>query len=316
MKPGWTAGVTRARLLLSRGIGPGLASAVAGSPSLADALATLTGSAYGERVRPGQDLASAQRSVAETLLWHLRILAGWLPGPGGSLIRALAGWFELANVDARIATLVGDGREPPPFALGALATAWRAAEAARTIEELGDAVAGSAWDLPRSSSSTELSLGMRVAWGRRVQDAAPQARDWVEGAGALLVARELLVARSTALTDQLRRYPGIDERVLAADTLPELRDALSPRARWALAAIGEPAELWRAELGWWGRVEDDSQGLVRGTDDEAVVLGAVALLAVDAARTARALQSAAMGGDPRLARRPRATPAEGPGGVA
>lgn len=208
-------------------------------------------------------------------------------------MRALAGWFELANIDARLAALVGDGRETRPFVLGTLATAWRTAERARTIEELGDAVAASAWNAQPASSPAELALGLRVAWGRRVQDAVPQAREWVEGAGALLAARELLVARSTAHTAQLLRYPGIDERVLAADTIADLRATLGARARWALAAVAAPSDLWRAELGWWNRVADDAQVLVRGTDDEAVVLGAVALLAVDAQRTARALQSAA-----------------------
>jgi hypothetical protein len=125
VKPAWTAGVTRARLLLSRRIGPGLANTVAGSPSLADGLAALAGSAYGERVRAGQDLGAAERGVADTLLWHLRILAGWLPTAGAALVRALAGWFELVNVDARLAALAGmvasrrhsrSARSPPPGA--------------------------------------------------------------------------------------------------------------------------------------------------------------------------------------------------------
>jgi hypothetical protein len=117
----------------------------------------------------------------------------------------------------------------------------------------------------------------------------------VAGAGALLVARELLVDRSGRHIAQLLLYPGIDQRVLAANTLPELRDALNPAARWALSDIAEPAELWRAELGWWDRVEDDAHALLRRIDDEAVVLAAVALLGVDAQRTARALASAARG---------------------
>jgi hypothetical protein len=315
VKPAWTAGVTRARLLLSRSIGPARARAVAGAPSLADALAALAGSAYGERVHAGQDVAAAQRGVADTLLWHLRILAGWLPGTGGALIRTLAGWFEIANVDARIAALVGDGREPKPFALGTLATAWRTADRARTIEELADAVVGSAWAVPPVSSPAELALGLRVAWAHRVQAAAPDARDWVEGAGALLVARERLVARNTTQADLLGSYPGVGEPAIAAGTLADLRDALSPRARWALAAVAEPAELWRAELGWWDRVSDDAQALVRGSEDEAVVLGAVALLAVDAERTARALQSAAQPAGPRFALPLASTPGEGSGGA-
>ena len=295
MKPGWTAGVTRARLLLSRAVGATHASEVAASRSLGDGLAVLAGSAYGEHVQAGQGLAAAQRGVAETLLWHLRILAGWLPAAGASLVRAVAGWFELMNIDARLAALAGDGREPRPFVLGTLATAWNEAEGAHTADEVARAVAASAWGGPRTSSPPELALGLRAAWARRVQESAPEAADWVAGAGALLVARELLVARSGRHEAQLLLFPGIEQRVLAASTLPELRGALNPAARWALANITEPAELWRAELGWWDRVEDDARALLRRIDDEAVVLAAVALLAVDAQRIARALESAARG---------------------
>ena len=295
MKPAWTAGVTRARLLLSRCIGPELASTVAGSPSLADGLAALAGSAYGERVRAGQDLTAAERGVADTLLWHLRILAGWLPAAGAALVRALAGWFELVNIDARLAALAGDGREPAPFALGSLSTAWGAAQRARTIEELADAIARSAWALPRARSASDLAIGLRVAWGQRVAESVPEAADWVAGAGALLAARELLVARSVEHIERLRHLPGIDDRALTSSTLVAFRDALGARTRWALGTITEPNELWRAELAWWDRVAKDSRSLLRRSDDEAVVLAAVALLAVDAVRTARALRSAAHG---------------------
>jgi len=293
VKPAWTAGVTRARLLLSRRIGPELASSVAGSSSLADGLAGLAGSAYGERLAPGQDLAAAERAVAATLLWHLRILAGWLPASGAALVRALAGWFELTNIDARLAALAGDGREPEPFALGTLSTAWAAAEQARTIDDVADAVAGSAWAVPRAHSPAELALGLRVAWARRVVESAPETAEWVAGAGALVAARELLVANSREHTEQLRRFPGIDDRALSAGSLAAFREALGVRAGWSLGTITAPDELWRAELAWWGRVEDDSRLLLCRSDDEAVVLAAVALLAVDAQRTARALRAAA-----------------------
>jgi hypothetical protein len=293
--------VTRARLLLSRAIGPGLAGTIAGSPSLADGLAALAGTAYGERVRTGQDLTAAERGVAETLLWHLRILAGWLPAGGAALVRALAGWFELANIDARLAALAGDGREPVPFALGSLATAWGAAEQARTTEELADAVAGSAWTLPRAHAPAELAISLRVAWARRVAESAPAATDWVAGAGALLAARELFVAQSSEHIEQLRRYPGLDDRALSLSMLAAFRDALGARAGWALRTISEPDELWRAELAWWDRVEEDSRLLLRRSDDESAVLAAVALLAVDAQSTARALRSAAQSAGARAA---------------
>jgi hypothetical protein len=300
VKPGWTAGVTRARLLLGRTIGADEAGDIAGRKSLAEAVGALAGSAYGERVRAGNELATAERGVADTLLWQLRILAGWLPAAGAGLVRALAGWFELANIDERIAALTGDGREPSPFVLGGLATAWPQIEQARTVERIADAVAHSAWGDQIGRSPAELALGLRVAWARRVQEAAPQAADWVAGAGALLVARELLLADDREHVALLRRLPEIGADALAADSLDGLRRALPDRAAWALAGVNDPSDLWRAELRWWSRVEQEARALLRTWSDEAAVLAAVALLAVDARRAVRALGSAAHGGPPEL----------------
>jgi len=303
LKPGWVAGTTRARLLLGRRAGSELERGVASADSLAEGLSVLVGSAYGERLRAQDDLAAAERAVAETLLWHLRILAGWLPAAGVGLVRALAARFELMNIDARLAALAGDGREPPPFVLGGLATAWPRLEQARTTEELSQALAASAWgDLLKASSSApaidprsspaQIAIGLRVSWARRVQETAPEASDWVAGAGALLVARELFVAGDRACEAQLRGLPGIGRDALAADSLRELRMALPAHASWALADVDDPVELWRAELDWWLRVERDARLLVRAQQPQAEVLGAVALLAADAQRTVRALAGA------------------------
>ncbi len=303
MKAGWIAGVTRGRLLLSRAVGAEHARTIAGCASLQEAQAALAGSAYGQRVSAGLPLHAAERAIGDTLLWHLRILAGWLPMAGAGLVRALAGWFELANVDARLAALAGGVREPPPFELGGLATAWQAIERAAGTEEMADAVARSAWGDPGGRSAPALALGLRVAWARRVQTAAPEATDWVAGAGALLLARATLMgeARQRQAADldaerQLSRLPGIGERSAGARSLQELHDALSVHAAWALAGAREPEDLWRAELGWWRRVEGDAQALLRRGSDEATVLAVVALLAADAQRTARALRVAATGG--------------------
>ena len=300
MRPGWTAGVTRGRLLLSRAIGREHARAIAGCPSLAEGVAALAGSAYGERVHVDEDLVGAERGVAETLLWHLQILAGWLPAAGAGLVRVLAGWFELANVDARVAALVGDGREPTPFVLGALATAWPHVEQARTVEEVGEAVAGSAWGDCGRGSPAELTLGLRVAYARRVREAAPAAARWVGGASALLIARELLVVGTRGGVTQLEKLPGIGARALGASSLSELRAGLPADAAWALDATSDPAELWKSELRWWSDVESDASQLLRMGGDEAVVLAAVALLAVDAVRATRGLRAASHGGDPEL----------------
>jgi hypothetical protein len=300
MRPGWTAGVTRARLLLNRVVGTEYARTIASRGSLGEAVAALAGSAYGERVQSGTDLLTAQRAVAQTLLWHLQILAGWLPAAGAGLVRVLAAGFELANVDARLAALASDGREPPPFELGALATAWPAIDQARTFEAIAAAVADSAWGELGGGSPMELSLGLRISWARRVHEATPEAAEWVAGAGALLAARELFVAGTRVHAAQLARLPRIGDEPLWSASLPELRTRLGADAAWALEGVTEPDQLWQAELGWWSRVERDATGLLATWGDEAIVVAAVALLAADAQRVARALEIAAHGGDPEL----------------
>ena len=297
VKPGWIAGTTRAQLLLGRRLGDAQAGLVARSASLVEGVGALVGSAYGEHVQVGDSLSVAERAVAETLLWHLRILAGWLPGAGAVLVRTLAARFELENIDARLAALAGDGREPVPFALGGLATVWPRLEHAHTIDEIAAALADSAWGAPwRGRSAAELALGLRVSWARRAWESAPEATTWVAGAGALLVARELLVAADRSHVSQLQRLPGIGVDALDAGTLDELRTALPAHARWALVDVGDPSELWRAELAWWSRVERDADTMRRSLEQRAVVVAVVALLAADARHAARALAAAAHSG--------------------
>lgn len=300
MKPGWAAGVTRARLLLGRTIGTEQALSIASRPSLAEGVRVLEGSPYGERVQANLGLAAAERGVAETLLWHLRILAGWLPGAGAGLVRVLAGWFEIQNIDARLAALSGDGHEPAPFVLGPLATIWNRLQPSGTAAEIADVVAASAWGDPGGHSPAELAFGLRVAWARRVRDAAPAAAEWVAGAGALLAARELLLTSDRAHAERLRELPGIEPAALAAGALDDLRHALGTQAAWALAGTSDPSELWRAELAWWRRLESDARALLRARSADAVIVAVVSLLAADARRTVRALDAAACGGAPGL----------------
>lgn len=287
--------------MLERRLGREQALAVARCASLEDGLGTLAGSAYGERTRAGHQLPAAERAVAETLLWHLRILAGWLPRSGAALMRVLAARFEIENIDARLAALGADGREPLPFVLGGLATAWPAVEQARTVEEVGAALAESAWGAEAGRSAAELALGLRVAWARRVWEAAPEAAEWVAGAGALLTARELMVAGDRSHVGQLRRLPAIGTDAFDATTLDELRSGLPARAAWVLADLSHPSDLWRAELEWWRRVEREAEVLRRSRPPRAVVVAAVTLLAADARRAAHALAAAAAPGGSELA---------------
>ena len=118
MSAGWVAGTVRARAMARRRLGSGAARALAASPSLDDALAVLAATPYGHDVRTGQTLAEAQHAVAATLLWNLRVFAGWLPRDGGERLRVLAGWFELADVDELLRGLAGARPPRPLFRLG------------------------------------------------------------------------------------------------------------------------------------------------------------------------------------------------------
>lgn len=296
LSPGWVAGSVRARTLLSRRLGREQAQVVAASASLEDALGALAGSAYGRRVRPGMDLARAQRRVAETTLWHVRVLAGWAPPGAQEAIRALSAWFELANVEDRLAFLAG-GEAATPFTLGGLATAWPRLADARTVSEVRVALAGSPWGDPGTQEPADLRLALRLAWARRVLQSVAEAGDWAAGAVALVVARELFLAGRSPDDLVTHRPPGIGVAWPDAGSVRALRDALPAQAAWALDSIEEPGDLWRAEVAWWRRVEQDAEGLVHAPlMGEPMVVGSVVGLGVDAWRTAAALEAAARGG--------------------
>ncbi len=73
--------MVRGRGLALRQIGREEAREVAHCTSLASAIAMLASTAYGQS-RSDIDLASAQHAVSATVLWHLRVLAGWGPSLG------------------------------------------------------------------------------------------------------------------------------------------------------------------------------------------------------------------------------------------
>ena len=103
-------------------------------------MALVAASPYGRDVDAGMDLVDAERGVRATALWHLRVLAGWLPPGGSDVVRMLAGGHEIANVEAHVAELAG-APHIVPFDLGALGTAWPRVQAARSISEVRAALA-------------------------------------------------------------------------------------------------------------------------------------------------------------------------------
>jgi len=139
-----------------------------------------------------------------------------------------------------------------------------------------------------------------AAWAARVAALSPSAAAWATAAAALLVARERFLA-GRRLPDPLRRAAAVLLGPAAAEaaSLPELARALPGDTDWVLAGVTDAVDLWRAEAGWWRRVEDDGFGLLHhGRFDAAPLVGAAAVLAADAWRIRAALEIAARGGAP------------------
>jgi hypothetical protein len=297
MRIGWVAGSVRARLMAAEHtLGPAEAAALAESASLEDAVTRLAGGPYGRGLRVELDAAETQRAVAETTLLRLRVLAGWLPRDGLEPLRALAAWFELANLEDRIAYLLG-GSLGRPFELGSLAVVWPAAARAQTMEELRGLLSSTRWLASGSAGVDDLHLGLRLSWARWLLRDVPEARAWTAGAVAILAARELFVSGRLLgrLDDTIG--PLLGAAWPAAGTLVDFRAALPPQAAWPLAGVESPDGLWRAEAAWWTRVEADAHALVRSAvPGRAVVVGAVALLAADARRVASVIGSVARHG--------------------
>lgn len=194
MSAGWVAGAVRAKALVSRYPGAGGAREIARGPTLDDALRRLATTPYARYARTAAGLPQAQRAVAATVLWHLRVLAGWLPPGGARLLVPLAAGFEIANVVALLPAPESRRAEAPePYRLGALETAWRSLERAGTPAELRAALTASPWGDPGGDTPWALLTGMRMAAARRTAVAVPSARRWAQGRALLLAARELFV---------------------------------------------------------------------------------------------------------------------------
>jgi len=282
-----------------RRLGASGARRLAACGSLHEALAGLAGTAYAGACQENQDLEAVQHAVAGTVLWNLRVLAGWLPRGGLRLMRPLAGWFEVANIDELLEELAGrpvGGR----FELGALATAWPRLSRSGSPAELRAALAASAWKDPGGDSSFALRAGVRARWAERVAALGGPATAWAAGAMALLAAGERFGAgRPPGPVEHAAMRSLLGAAAADATTFAQLRERLPSRLAWALAPARSADDLWRAEAAWYARVEDDGFGLIRSSaPDWRPVLGAAAVLATDARRVCAALELAARGGSP------------------
>jgi len=287
MSAGWVAGTVRAKAMARRVLGADTARQLAASPSLAAAQHALLPTSLRDAAQPGLSLAAAQHAVAETMLWDLRVLAGWLPRDGVSLLRLLAAWFEIANVDELLQALA-DAPAGPEFQLGALATAWPRLSESRTVVELRQALAASAWGDPGGDSARDIRVAMRARWATRVATSGDRTRAWAAAAVAVMQPGG-------------RADPGIADggRPRAARLAPAGRTRHGPPGgpRPDVTAPGQITEPWLAEADWWRRVEREGQALLRSAAaDSGPVLGAVAVMAADARRVRAALACAARGG--------------------
>jgi len=309
MTAGWVAGSVRAQALARRRLGYGGCRALASAPSLEAALTRLASTPYGHDVKVGQSLAVAEHAVGETVLWHLRVLAGWLPPGGAGGLRVLAAGFEIANTDEHLRRLAGrEGvayGDVAPYRLGTLATAWPRLAVTTSLAGVRDVLRASAWTDPGDPSERAVRQAMRLSWAGRVAAAVPAARNWAAGATVLLVARTLPPGARRLPADLNRAATVLLGRpAMTARTLPELAERLPRNLGWVLTAVpttraAAADELWRAESTWWRRVESDGCILLhRSGPGPEVPLGAAAVLATDGWRVRAALEVAARGGGP------------------
>ncbi len=297
MSAGWVAAQVRSRGLVQHCLGPEQARQLAAAGSLRHALDVLASTAYAKQLRTGLDLAGAGRAVAGSVLWNLRVLAGWSPPLGASRLRVLAGAFELANLRGELARLEGL-EAPPPFALGSLATVPRLSSVT-TLSELRNALARSPWGAPAASVRGGLVLALELALAHRVVEDVPEAAGWATTYAALVFARCLASGVSfepgTATATHARAVLG--ERLVQARSLRELAEGLPRHSAWLLVDVSGPEGLWAAEAGWWHRLWSEGLALVmRGRPEPAATVGAVAALAADAWRVRGALEVAARQG--------------------
>jgi hypothetical protein len=292
----WVGADVRAVAMSRRTVGRADAASIAACPDLATALEQLQSSPYARDVRPSHNLANAQRAVASTFLWNVRVIAGWVPASGVSMLRIATAWFEILNVEARLRP-ADRGSAAPQFELGSLASTPGGSDPITTGNVL-ERLRGTWWGLPSQDSLWAVGLAMRSRLIDRASSGLPGARAWAAGAAALIVAREQVVAGNRLPPDVRHNLAHtLGQPALEADTVDSLREGLPERAKWVIDGVTSPEDMWRAESGWWARVEADGRELLRRSSfGPEPVVGAIAVMAADAWRVRAALHAAALGG--------------------
>ncbi|MGF7120591.1 hypothetical protein [Rhodococcus sp. AG1013] len=299
MSTSWVAGTVRARALAQRRIGADAARQLARSGTRSDAVRAVSQTPYGHAVHPADSLAAAQHGVSATLLWQLRVLAGWLPHDGVDVVRLLARGFEIANIDEQLAQ-DGRGVGDPLYRLGALATAGHRIVGIHAAPVLREALRSTPWGDPGGSSAWEVGVGLRLNWADQVMGPIPEAARWARAATALLLARIAWSDRRVLPPALARRAatvigPGFVDVVGPTSTqVAAAVEHLPADTRWAFDRVDRPENVWRGEAAWWRRIDRDGFALLREQGfGRGPVVGAVAVLAADAWRARAALASAA-----------------------
>ncbi len=296
MSAGWVAAQVRSRSLTSHCLGPVGARQVAQSGSLPGALDVLATTSYGERLHAGLGLAETEHAVFETVLWNLRVLAGWSPALGASRLRVLAGGFELANIRAELARIEGLS-VLRPFELGSLASVPRHREPSSTLE-LRETLKHSPWGDP-GVLGPDLLVALELSLARRVVDDVPEASEWAAGYGALILAR--LIVAGASLTpgslSSLNAQAVFGRSAANARSLRDLASALPTSVAHVLDGATGPEDLWASETRWWGELWlRGEEGVRRGGAEPATIVAAAAAMCADAWRVRAALEVAARAG--------------------
>jgi hypothetical protein len=311
MSAGWVAGTVRAKAMARRALGVDAARRLAASTSLGEAQRQLQATPFRSAAEPRLSLDEAQHAVAATILWDMRVLAGWLPRDGVSLLRLLAGWFEIANVDELLQALAGrpSGAE---FQLGALATAWPRLREASSAAEARHVLSASAWGDPGGDTDRDIRLGIRIRWAARIAASGDRARVWAAEAAAVLTPTQPSVPASVGVSAKpgdidaaqgraqaVRRRVSPGRSGPAAGARPRPPRPASDVAAEPVQAEPLHADPWQAEAAWWRQVEHEGRALLRSSATSSEpVLGAVIVMAADARRVRAALGCAARGGRP------------------
>lgn len=293
----WVAATVRARALARRRAGTGTSAAIARAATLQDGLRMLEGTAYEQWTAGAADLTAAERATRETVLWQVRVMAGWLPASASRLCRSVAAAFERDNLLALAGQLADGHATPEAFDLGTLDTAWSRLRSAGSTAELLAELARSPWGAVGPEDSVALQDVLTMVWLRRLADTAAPARPWALAGAALIAARTVLVDRARP-SPRLRQllHPLIGAAWETATDVESMRGSL-PRALGPLfTGVTAPTDLWRAEARAMTTVETDGFRLLRsalpGPD---VVLGSLAVLTIDAWRIRAALAASALG---------------------